>query len=280
MDVIDILQISSYLMGFKGTELKPDILVELSELKKNEVNQGNQKESKNIWCLEQVYKVIDHFLTAYKKLVDKEYYKAWCELNRAEIELHFLRKHLNYSGDLYSLEYIEKNIFQLQKLFPYQIFSSRESTVKKWRCSICKRVITLRNSCNHELGEIYNGEQCFRIVEDIEYHGVAIVTKPFDKYAVIFLEDSEYNYTFLENLMGNWENPYEKWELHTSRELIEEFKDLGRNELCKCNSGRKYKKCCLKTGKDKVNHHKLLFLEKNQKVFTHQKKQIINTWKK
>lgn len=276
---MDILQISNYLQYFKGTKLKSGILDQLSKYKQIAVNQGNQEEAKNIWCLEQVYKVKNHYLNAYKQLVDKEYYKAWCVLERADIELHFLRKHLDYSGDKYSLEFIERNINQLQKLFPYQYFSSRESTVKKWRCSICNQIISLRNSCGHDVGEIYNGEQCTRIAEDIEFHAFAIVTNPFDKYTVLFPEGKEYNYAMLENLMKNWTNPYEKWKLHISMDLNEEFKGLGRNNQCACNSGEKYKKCCLGTSKDKHEHYKLLFQEKDPKNFKFQAKQTFNTWK-
>ncbi|WP_251555068.1 YecA family protein [Neobacillus muris] len=276
---MDILQISKYLQYFKGIKLNKDILDQLSEFKKIAVNKGDQEEAKNIWCLEQVYKVINHFLTAYKQLEKKEYYSAWCKLERADIELHFLRRHLDYSGNKYGLEFIENIINQLQKLFPYQVFSSRESTVKKWRCSICNQVISLRNSCGHEIGEIYNGEQCFRIAEDIEFHGIAIVTNPFDKFAVLFPEGKEYNYAMLENLMKNWTNPYDKWELHIVLDLNEEFKGLGRNDPCACNSGEKYKNCCLRTGEDKHEHYKILFLEKDLKNFKRQRKQSFKTWK-
>ncbi|MGG0721479.1 hypothetical protein [Bacillus mycoides] len=99
-------QISKYLQEFKGTKLSPNILEELSQLKKVAVDQGDQEEAKNIWCLEQVYKVIHHFITAYKQLVDKEYFEAWCELDRADIKLHFLRKHLNYTENKYNLKFI------------------------------------------------------------------------------------------------------------------------------------------------------------------------------
>lgn len=34
---------------------------------------------------------------------------------------------------------------------------------------------------------------------------------------------------------------------HTPK--IREFKKVGRNDLCACGSGKKYKNCCLKTGK-------------------------------
>lgn len=277
---MEFTEIDSYLQKFKGTRLRPNILEELSELKRVAVTNDDQEVAKNIWCLEQVYKITNHYLTAFKDLTDKEFFQAWCELDRADIELHFLRDHLNYSGNKYNLEFIEKNINQLQKLFPYQYFSSRESTVKNWTCSICNHLITLRNSCDHKVGEIYNGEQCVRIAGDIEFHGIALVTNPFDKYAVLFPEDKEYNYAILENLLKNWTSPYEKWKLNIVKEITDEYKDLGRNQPCICKSGKKYKNCCLKTGKDTHDHYRLLFLEKDPKKFKTMKKQVISTWKK
>lgn len=276
---MDSHQIKRYLQGFKGKNLRTDIIDELTKLKYNAVSQGDQEEAKNIWCLEQIYKVINHYLVAYKNLFDKNYFEAWCELDRADIELSFLRRHYEYSENKFNLEFIEKNIIQLQKLFPYKHFFSRESTTKKWKCSICNNPITLRNSCGHEVGEIYNGEQCGQIAEDIEFHGLALVTDPFDKYTVIFPEGKEYNYFMLENLMKYWTNPYEKWELQTTWEVNEEYKNLSRNDYCKCDSGIKYKNCCLNTDQDRHEHHKLLFLEKDPNTFKPMKKQTFNTWK-
>jgi len=276
---MNINQITMYLHQFKGTELRSNILDELSKLKSIAVNQGDQEEAKNIWCLEQIYKVKNHFLSVYKNLVDKEFFQAWCELERADIELHFLRMHLDYTGNKYNLDHIEKNLNQLPKLFPYKYFSSRESIVKNWTCSICNNVITLRNSCNHEVGEIYNGEQCCRIAGDIEFQAVAIVTDPFDKYGVLFPEGLEYNYAILENLMQNWTSPWEKWEYQISRDLIAEYNGLGRNNLCLCNSGIKYKNCCLKTGKNLHDHFKFLFHDKDPKDITNHAKQTFNSWK-
>lgn len=34
---------------------------------------------------------------------------------------------------------------------------------------------------------------------------------------------------------------------HTQK--VREYKKVGRNEPCPCGSGKKYKNCCLKTGK-------------------------------
>lgn len=45
----------------------------------------------------------------------------------------------------------------------------------------------------------------------------------------------------LEQMINQYKNS------HTPK--VREFKKIGRNELCPCGSGKKYKNCCLKTGK-------------------------------
>ncbi|MCM3167916.1 YecA family protein [Peribacillus frigoritolerans] len=270
-------QITQYLKDFKGEELLPSILEELSKLKKDAVTKGDQKEAKNIWCLEQVYKIINHYVTAFKKLKNKDYFEAWNDLDRVDIELSFLRNNLD--DDIYNLKFIEKNISQLQKLFPYKLFMSRETTVKKWSCSICNQVISLRKRCKHTVGDIYDGEMCCRVAGEIEFHGVALVTNPFDKYGVVFPKGKEYNYAILENLMKSWTNPYQEWELEITRELTEEYVGIGRNHPCICNSGKKYKNCCLKSGDNHHDHYKLVFINPDPSKLITMKKQMINSWK-
>ncbi|WP_214480960.1 SEC-C metal-binding domain-containing protein [Bacillus sp. SM2101] len=272
-------EIKQYLMNFDGSQLKPNILNSLSSLKKRAVSENNQILAKEIWCIEQVYKVLNHYLGAYKDMKNNDFYNAWNELDRADIELFFLRKHFNYTNNQYRLDSIEKNIYQLQKLFPYKHFFSRESIVKKWKFSICNKTISVRKSCSHRIGEIYNGEQCVRIAQDFEFIGVAIVTDPFDKYTVVFPEDLEYNYAMLENLMKYLSHPFEKWELEISKETLPQFKNLGRNHSCLCQSGKKYKNCCLKSGEDLFDHYQMNFLEKSSKGIPTEPIQLINTWK-
>jgi hypothetical protein len=79
--------------------------------------------------------------------------------------------------------------------------------------------------------------------------------------------------------MKNWENPYENWKLEILQSLSEEYKGLERNQLCICNSGKKYKKCCQKTGKNHHEHYKLTFLEKDPTKFTPMDVKTIHSWK-
>ena len=48
-----------------------------------------------------------------------------------------------------------------------------------------------------------------------------------------------------------------------TRTIVREYKKIGRNDLCPCGSGKKYKNCCLNSGKyEKL--HELTVLEMAQ----------------
>lgn len=121
---------------------------------------------------------------------------------------------------------------------------------------------------------------CLRIAGDLEFHGIALVKDPFDKYAVLFPEEKEYNYAVLEHFLENWTDPYIKWELNIYRELNDDYKRLGRNKHCLCGSGRKYKHCCLKTGDDRHDYYDINFLDVDPSKFKPLKRITLHSWKK
>lgn len=274
---ITLNEIKNYLSSFKEIEIDETIPNMLEELKQVEVDKGNHLAAKEIWCIEQIYKIKKGYVSAYKFLLEKEFYKAWCEFDIADIELSFLVKHFDISDNKYDLRFISDYIKKFKKLFPYVHFSSRESIIKKERCNICNKVISLRKRCGHVVGEIYDGEMCGRIVEDFEILGVAIVKNPFDNYAVLFPEGLEYNYKMLENLMENLINPFESWDLEILNEKKPLYKNIKRNDPCACGSNKKYKKCCYTSGNDLHDHYRITFLEKNKNFQNPQ--EIVGTWK-
>ncbi|ABK61776.1 YecA family protein [Clostridium novyi] len=242
-----------------------DIINNLQELKQIYVRQNDQNKAKEIWCIQQVIKIKNHYINAFNNLKKKKYFEAWKDYERVEVEFTFLRRHFNYSNNLYNLEFIECYSRKFQKLFPYVLFMSRESIIKKSKCSICGKEISLRKSCGHKIGEIYNGEMCFRNVVDMEFLAMAIVKNPADKFAVLFLKDKEYDYSMLQNLINYLDNPYDKWDLKILKELNPKYKNVGRNEKCPCGSQKKYKKCCLKNDNDKIEHYKIVLYDKAKK---------------
>lgn len=253
--------IKSYL-SIKKSEFDINVLEELKQLKKKAVSESNEALANKIWCYEQIYKIQKMYVDVFEKLKNNQFFDAWRELERIDIELSFLRDNYDYSNDRFHLEFIERIVREYQKLFPYQFFMSRESIVKKEKCSICGKINTIRNRCDHKVGKLYMGEMCSRIVEEFEFLGMSIVQNPFDKYTVLFPKDMEYNYFMLESLIPSLDTPYDRWYVDVLREKNPIYKDIGRNDKCPCGSGKKYKKCCLDTEQEYTNHHRVTLLDK------------------
>jgi len=246
-------------------------LEELDEQLQNQklilVRDGLQDKAKLIWIYQTVIEIHKLYRNAFKLLKDKSYYKAWCQLERIEIIIHSLKKHFTYDKNQYGLWNIEKAVMNLQVLYPYRLFGSSEILKKKKKCSVCDKEISIRNSCGHIVGEIYNGEMCHRIVTESEILGISLVENPGNKYSVMFLKDEktdeqidQYNYDAIDYLFDLINSPYEIWNLEVSqRELKkEDYGDVGRNDLCTCNSGKKFKKCCITKIGEKYPHYEFI----------------------
>ncbi|MEA3476081.1 MAG: SEC-C metal-binding domain-containing protein [Candidatus Cloacimonadota bacterium] len=273
----DLKSINEYLKNHNGITIDDNILELLKKRKKEFVERNQQTDAKKVWCLQQIFIVKKHYITAYNSLCKKEFYKAWCEFDRADIELSFLTKHLDISDNRYNLKFISHQIRNFQKLFPYRSFMSREAIIKKSVCNICGKTIGIKNSCEHKIGEIYNGEMCSRSIKDLDVLGFSYVKNPFDKYTVLFPKDMEYNYKKLENLIEHLNSPFEKWKVVIEKTRKPEFKKCCRNNPCPCGSGLKYKECCWITGNDSFDHYKILFLDKPKGII--KPLEIVSTWK-
>jgi len=141
-----------------------------------------------------------------------------------------------------------------ESIYPYRVFSSPEIVELEKECTICGQKVSPRHPCGHEVGEIYSGEICCRKVTKWELLSIAMVENPVQKYSVAFLSDPKtgksvdhYKYNLLEYLLPRIESAYDSWEVQDTTRLHPHgrFSFIGRNDLCPCGSGKKYKKCCL-----------------------------------
>jgi hypothetical protein len=193
------------------------------------------------------------FIEAFRRLKRGEFYDGWCALERAEIELSFLLPHMSEGNREFHLELMARLIPRLQSLFPYKIFASPEILELAKVCSICQKQISIRRPCGHRVGEIYGGEMCIRIVTDLKFLGVAMVKSPVQKYSVVFLPGNDgnsrdhYDYSLVKFLADRLESPFHDWDVQWTRirHPHSRFAHIGRNDDCPCESGKKYKKCCL-----------------------------------
>lgn len=239
--------------------VNPEIGEKIKERKKQEASLGDEYKANYLWCLYQIFLVQKNYTDAFWNMKSKKYEDAWLQLDRADIELSFLDDHYEKYfnepvGLRFHLLYILNSIKRFQMLFPYKLFMSRESVIKEEKCSICGEKIRLRGGCKHKLGQLYNGEQCCYKVTDIQLLGMALVTDPFDKYTYLKIEGKDYNYQVIDFLMENLQAPYELWNVEKTRGKNPSYKNIGRNDVCPCGSGKKYKKCCMGTANEMMDH--------------------------
>ncbi|KRD58257.1 hypothetical protein ASE40_18155 [Flavobacterium sp. Root935] len=248
---------------------------ELQIIKEQAVRDDLQNKAKEIWICQTIVGIHKLYKEAFNLLKEKQYYQAWCQLERIEITINSLKKHFSFKENKYFLNFIEKSVRNLQVIFPYRLFASMEIVKTNILCSVCEKKISIRNSCGHIVGEIYNGEMCHRIVDKAEVLGISLVEDPGNKYSVMFIKDSEtgeqkdhYSYDVIDYLMLEINSPYEFWELKVFQIEIkkEDFSNMNQNDKCNCNSGLKLKDCCYKKIGEKYPHYEFLVRNPSQKV--------------
>jgi len=261
---MDISEIEAYLSN-KNRQLENSVRDEIDRLRQEAIGRQDEEQANYCWCLMQIYNIKKGFLLAIDDLKNKKYESAWKTFDNIDIELEILEENYDISqeNDKFHLMFIGWIIKEYQKLFPYCYFFSRESIIKAEECSICGKRISLRHPCGHKAGKLYMGELCVRKVIDMELKAIAIVTDPFDKYAYLKMEGEEYNYEILKELMANIGDPYGDFYVETVKIKKSNYKNIGRNSLCPCGSGIKYKKCHLDT-KDELMDHYIIHMKKSR----------------
>ena len=244
-------------LSVKRTTMDISIKEEIEKERLEAIAENNEKEANYLWCLRQVFNIQNGFLNSYNCLINKNYENAWTNFDHTDMELGYLEENFttDAKNDKFHMEFIGRIIKEYQKLFPYVHFFSRENIIKREECSICGKPISFRKPCGHRPGKLYMGELCLRKVIDMEFKAVAIVTDPFDKYSYVTIPDKEYDYGMIEWLMSNIKSPYDDFYVEIRKEKNPGFAKTGRNELCPCGSGKKYKKCHLDTPGELINHH-------------------------
>ena len=255
-------EIERYLEN-KNITLNSNILQKINHKKEEAVRENNEDKANYYWFLGQVYTIQKIFINAFNDLLNQNYENAWYKLDEADIAISFLESNVfipDY-GERFHINFISNIIPEYQKLFPYRLFSSRESIIKSEECSICGEKISLRHSCGHIPGKVYMGKLCLRIVTDLEFKAIAIVKDPFDKYALLKVQGMEYNYKALEELLKRVTSPFDKFHVNIEKRIRPEYKKIGRNAPCPCGSGKKYKKCHLGTEDELMDHYKIVIIK-------------------
>ena len=220
-----------------------------AELQKSKLD-GNGQELNLLWAKLTITEIYAQYVDVYKKLSDSLFYEAWCAAERVEIDCINLKR--NFQDLFHFVEPLYTSIIYIQRLYPYNLFSSYVINIKSEVCSICGSVRSIRKDCGHRKGYVYKGELCCNEVVDFEFKGIDLVENPVHKFAVLFLCDKNgdkidhYNYCLLEGLMEHWDKPFQSWSYSVEDifKTVTDFPGLNDNSYCPCGSGKKFVDCC------------------------------------
>lgn len=231
---------------------------ELSAIKAEAKTDGQEILANAVWCLETIGQAQDEYLAAYQKNREDDFYGGWCTLARCEVRLLALKRHYEQRELALGVAYLQTYSGRWQKLYPYSLFISPSFVIAETKCSICGAVRSLRGGCDHVVGELYWGEECHRIITEIEeVPEISIVENPVQKYSVGFPRGQPYNYAPVKNVVTGIGSPWAFWNVEnmSSAEYWQRFHGIGGENPCPCGSGDAYAQCCQDTHKEERHVH-------------------------
>jgi len=157
------------------------------------------------------------------------------------------------------LRHIENQCGQLEQLYPYKIFFSSGFVEKEAICSICGNPIN-GFECEHIKGKLYRGVPAYSIIKKAELSEVSMVLNPSDKRCTVQLLNTSEKFNGVGYLANGIKNAdleplsFGHLNFYKIRKLNQDMSIVGRNVLCPCGSGKKYKKCCLSKAYIETTH--------------------------
>lgn len=200
----------------------------------------------DIFVLERYVLMFREYGLLWHQIADSKFAESWNTLQNVFDQIRVIRRfsQINVSA-------FEDQLLALETLYPYDIFFSMGAVIEGFDCSICGEDIDSFR-CSHRRGELYRGQMALAIARNImQLDHLAMVDKPMDKRCVITYGNDTPHFDTVRYLAS----------LLTDRKLkILDFaaavwgkrvipndghRTMGRNDRCYCDSGKKYKKCCI-----------------------------------
>ena len=250
------------IQGLQSESLKifADEMNECSQKLRTEQNFEYASWSKYVELCSKTY---SFYLEFWVLLAKKDYYESWCKLEQAELCAKNVIRNIEICGHDFDIRSLLKVIRSFQMLYPYRLFYSPGMIVHKCRCSVCGADFNVFKSCPHQRGLIYDGILCSGINEEFDMSEISIVTKPVQKYSVLFTEgiDEGFNFDFLTEVFERLNNPYEKWECKKVNKIVDRNKvSIPDSALCPCGSDKAFGECCSNKELVSIEHIEVNFM--------------------
>jgi hypothetical protein len=238
-------------MNLEGASRELEIVAEIVTEKTNAFSDDYHDDVFNDgFVLKQFINLLNDYVYFWKLLVSNKFSNSWSALQDVQDRLRTIYRSTSEPRPQI-LSHIEGQCGELEKLYPYQVFASVGMVEKEAECSICGKSID-SFECQHIRGELYRGRQAYGIVKQIkQLEEVSLVTNPADKRCTIQLLDTSEQFSGVKSLAKGIRDKvlapldFSHLEFKRIRKPNNEITVVGRNDLCPCGSGKKFKKCCI-----------------------------------
>jgi len=187
----------------------------------------------------------------------KRYRDSWSKLQDCFDIIQVINNYTSIENAL-EVQQIQHMLLSYETLYPFNLFISAGYIVEKSHCSICGASM-LGLCCPHVKGKLYWGKMAQEVIDKVKkIEEVSIVENPDDKRCVLELSDKNgYEFKKIEEFLKIGHPFLQDFSIEKRIEyrLKTNIKIVGRNDLCPCGSGLKFKKCC---GKELYYKHEKL----------------------
>lgn len=200
----------------------------------------------DLWVLQQYVRLFAAYGLTWEKILNHHFTDSWSSLQDALDGLRTVRQFSRID-----IRFLENQLLELERLYPYNVFFSVGMIVKSVECSICGKDIDSQE-CPHRRGQLYGGVMAVAIVKECaQLDHVAIVQTPVDKRCVVSYADDGAQFEVVRHLASMLASKalaisdFGRLRFTKRKRPNPHFQVRRRNDLCFCGSGAKFKKCCI-----------------------------------
>jgi hypothetical protein len=200
----------------------------------------------DLYVLDRYVDFLGRYGRLWEEICGEKFSDSWSLLQDALGLLRILKKFSNIP-----MSFFEVQLTELEKMYPYELFFSIGMVVEGLECSICGFDVD-SDQCMHIRGELYSGKMASAIVQKVvQIDHAALVKNPENKRCVVEYEDTGHQFNvirYLSNLIISRHCAISDcWHLDHSKRRVRnpDYQKRGRNEPCYCDSGKKFKQCCI-----------------------------------
>lgn len=213
----------------------------------------------DIFVLERYVRMFGEYGFLWHQIANSNFSESWSTLQNVFDLIRLIKRFSTID-----ISAIEHQLYALETLYPYNIFFSMGAVVECFECSICGQDID-SFKCTHRRGELYRGQMAVAIARNIvQLDHLAMVEQPVDKRCVISYNNDAQQFNvvrYLANLLSTRSlNVLSFAGAVWGKRIVtnDRHREMGRNERCYCDSGKKYKMCCIGKASVEQDHVQIM----------------------